>query len=312
MTTRTTFRTAAYLLAIVATLCAATPLVARQPEDAPAAQPEATNLSRADEAFTRRDYAAAVDLYHAAQQDGIDHAMLHFRLGYSLHALGRIEEAMPHHVRGARISFPGVRRAGYYNAACANALLGNTDEALRFLQHAIDAGFTDTALAAEDPDLASLRDDERFDSMLAGIGVAPTLGEQLDFLLGEWELDTHDRVLPFIYRRQVERSAAIFYESVHPEGLSWAGVLLPDAATRTWEWVYCDDQGTTFRFTGTATGDSVVWLGHQFDAGGQSLNIRMTQTIMDDGRLLERSENSEDGEHWHLHHEEYLTPVHDR
>jgi Flp pilus assembly protein TadD len=49
-----------------------------------------------------------------------------------------------------------------YNLACAYALSGKKDEALRELQAAVRAGFADVEHIEKDPDLESLRDDPRF------------------------------------------------------------------------------------------------------------------------------------------------------
>ena len=49
-----------------------------------------------------------------------------------------------------------------YNLACLYALQGDTDKALHMLTQAIDLGFTELSFARHDPDLANLRDHERF------------------------------------------------------------------------------------------------------------------------------------------------------
>lgn len=284
------------------------------PPASPASQPAApveqtsrTALDRANEAFERGDHAGAAELFRAAQAEGVNRAFLHFRLGYSLHVLGRIEEALPHHLRGSRISQPAIRIDCLYNAACAHALLGHADDAIRFLQHAIDAGFEDTDQVGHDSDLDSIRQDPRFVDLVAGIGTVPTLFHQLDFLLGDWEMAVPDgRTVPFSYSRPAAGSSAILYQSTHPQGLSWVGMLIPDAPTRTWTWTYCDDRGTRLDLTGRAGRDSVTFQGWQSDAGGRSPELRITLSLEPDGRVRERSEYTHDGRTWILHHEEHL------
>jgi tetratricopeptide (TPR) repeat protein len=55
----------------------------------------------------------------------------------------------------------------YYNLACAEALLGETDAAIEHLDAAIQGNRSLAAYAPEDKDLASLRDDPRFAELLA-------------------------------------------------------------------------------------------------------------------------------------------------
>jgi hypothetical protein len=60
----------------------------------------------------------------------------------------------------ARIAPPTARDV--YNHACCLALAGNKDAAIERLRAALDLGYKDTAGAAADSDLASLRDDPRW------------------------------------------------------------------------------------------------------------------------------------------------------
>ena len=55
-----------------------------------------------------------------------------------------------------------------YNLACAEAMLGETDEALGHLRLAIDSLPEAAEWAREDVDLASIRDDPRFAELLGG------------------------------------------------------------------------------------------------------------------------------------------------
>ena len=54
-----------------------------------------------------------------------------------------------------------------YNMACFNALLGEPDKALEFLEQSIDAGFYCPSKIAEDPDLESLHARDRFGKAVA-------------------------------------------------------------------------------------------------------------------------------------------------
>lgn len=53
-----------------------------------------------------------------------------------------------------------------YNLACFNALAGNKDDALNWLEKAVDGGFHDPGKISSDTDLKSLREDPRFAAAL--------------------------------------------------------------------------------------------------------------------------------------------------
>jgi hypothetical protein len=64
----------------------------------------------------------------------------------------------------------------WYNRACALSLSGMRSTALDALERAVEAGFADADLMRSDPDLAALRDSDRFRALLAGIGGTPDGG----------------------------------------------------------------------------------------------------------------------------------------
>jgi tetratricopeptide (TPR) repeat protein len=56
----------------------------------------------------------------------------------------------------------------WYNLACAQARVGARRQALDSLERAVAAGFEDRVLMAADEDLASLREDVRFQALVQG------------------------------------------------------------------------------------------------------------------------------------------------
>lgn len=58
----------------------------------------------------------------------------------------------------------------YYNLACSYALTGRKDEAFGALQRALALGYADREHLCNDSDLASLRDDPRYQTLLSEWG----------------------------------------------------------------------------------------------------------------------------------------------
>ncbi|GAB3750385.1 S41 family peptidase [Lysobacter olei] len=88
-------------------------------------------VQRATEAYNAKDYGASADAFIAA------------------------------------LAVVGGDPVLYYNAACASALAGRTEAAIDLLQKATAAGHTNVAAIRADADLASLRTDPRFETLLA-------------------------------------------------------------------------------------------------------------------------------------------------
>ncbi len=88
-----------------------------------------------------------------------------YLLGYALHVLGRIDDALLVDLRAAAL--PGRQRGvAFYNAACACALLGRADDAFSYLRKSQEHGFKIPKLVARDRDLDSLRGDPRLKEFL--------------------------------------------------------------------------------------------------------------------------------------------------
>ena len=54
----------------------------------------------------------------------------------------------------------------YYNLACSHSLLGQIDEAIRILGHALELGYDNFKGLQDDPDLDNLREDPRYEDLL--------------------------------------------------------------------------------------------------------------------------------------------------
>ena len=88
----------------------------------------------------------------------------------SLCRLGRLEEGKEWAERALEIdpADAGVR----YNVACLFALEKEPERAIDCLEEAIAAGFGNSAWIRQDPDLASLKGNPRFEELVSGVGGA--------------------------------------------------------------------------------------------------------------------------------------------
>ncbi|MCK5944261.1 MAG: tetratricopeptide repeat protein [Planctomycetes bacterium] len=121
----------------------------------------------ADAAWDSRQWQAASASYRkVVEHDPKDGEAWH-RLGYALHAQGKLDEALAAHLRAA--DFPQFAPTGYYNVACVHALRGDTEKAFQFLQRSVAAGMSNPQQFAGDADLDSLRDDPRFAKIVAAV-----------------------------------------------------------------------------------------------------------------------------------------------
>lgn len=114
----------------------------------------------ADAAVQQQDWATAVASFRKLTEAAPDDGRGWHMLGYCLHAQGKLDEALPVHLKAAE--FPGVAPIATYNAACVYALKGDKEKALQWLEKAAQAGFGNVDHIDGDTDMDTLRADPRF------------------------------------------------------------------------------------------------------------------------------------------------------
>jgi hypothetical protein len=129
-----------------------------------AASPQAvapsSPLTEAESLLEQGRAKEAVVLAKTAVEEQPQNGHAWFLLARATHAAGDFDDAIK---AGHRASeFAAVRASAFYNLACAYALRGDKESALKALLGAKRAGFADRDQMAQDPDLATLRDDPRF------------------------------------------------------------------------------------------------------------------------------------------------------
>lgn len=119
---------------------------------------------KARAAFNGQDFAAAAPLFRELVKLQPENGDAWFRLGYSLHMSGKIDEAIEVHKKAAEFDGTGVIAA--YNLACAYSLKDKKDDAIEALKKAIAKGFRDGNQIKGDSDMDNIRDDDRFKAIL--------------------------------------------------------------------------------------------------------------------------------------------------
>jgi len=124
----------------------------------------------ADRAWTARDWEKTAEACRRVTGLAPDDAVHWHRLGYALHSLGRLDEAMTAHRKAIETAKPDqveVHAKAAYNVACVHARKGETDLALEWLGRTAEAGYTNTDMWQYDEDLKSLREEPRFRELVA-------------------------------------------------------------------------------------------------------------------------------------------------
>lgn len=152
------------------------PVLAAQDEE-----PEPRPYERARTHYLASEFDEAIavlEAHLATEPEDVNCLQL---LGSCYHRKGEYETAIEVHAR--LVGIEKARSSGCYNMACAYAMLGDVDAAFEWLQKARDAGFGDLDLLRTDPELDSLRTDERFAPFLSLEGLPASFREDVEVLM---------------------------------------------------------------------------------------------------------------------------------
>lgn len=124
-------------------------------------------LDKAEDLIGNGDFAGAAEIYKALLENDKRNDFVTYRLGYTLHGAGDLEAALEMHTKAARLV--AVAPLANYNIACVHSLKDDKDQALTFLEKAVDLGFVRLDAYHNDPDLENVRSDERFKALVSKI-----------------------------------------------------------------------------------------------------------------------------------------------
>ena len=89
---------------------------------------------------------------------------LYVPLAFRLLASGKFRESIPYYQKAIALQPNGN---DYYNLACAHALLNEKEPALTALEQAVKLGYGSKSQFDADPDLASVRAEERYKNLFS-------------------------------------------------------------------------------------------------------------------------------------------------
>jgi tetratricopeptide (TPR) repeat protein len=139
-------------------------------QDSRPAPDRAELLRKAQEAWDARNWEETVTRYQALLKVDAGNGVAWHHLGYALHVLNRLDEALAAHLKTAE--FPRIASRGLYNAGCVYALKKDKDKAFEYLSKAAAAGFDDVDALKKDEDLVGLHDDPRWEKLAAEVAAA--------------------------------------------------------------------------------------------------------------------------------------------
>ncbi|MCU0428190.1 MAG: tetratricopeptide repeat protein [Candidatus Kapabacteria bacterium] len=250
------------------------------------AQADSSLKSSANTAFQQHRWQDAARAYEIILKTENTNPMAWFRLGTSLHNLGKYKQAVKPYQEAIQHGFQNTTAT--FRLARVYAVLGHSYKALNELERAVKLGFATTIQGFDiEPDFDNIRKHPRFVEITAAAQArvcavcdAQVEYHQLDFWLGQWDVRPYSapNALP-IARSVVERAnghctiVENYYTKAAYTGKSFNSY---DASTKKWRQFWNDNFGQILQFEG------------EFDAKENALKYRSESRNNQGQRILNR------------------------
>lgn len=217
---------------------------------------------------------------------------------------GKYADAVPALQKALDNGFPP--QIGKYNLACAYARNGQKEKALDLLE-AIAAGPGLPGPIANDPDLASLAAEPRFQKLVAASQRAaepckdPANAQyrQLDFWVGEWDVYSGQQKVGESSVQLILKDCVVFENWHGLQGGDGKSLNKYNNVTKQWEQFWASDSGTTNYFKGSLMDGEMRYTLEMPGPAGGTLLRHLTFTPMAQGKVRQLSERSIDnGKTW--------------
>lgn len=193
-------------------------------------------------------------------------------------------------------------RIGQYNLACAYARNGDKEKALTLLE-TLAAGAGLPGPIANDPDLASLGSEPRFQKLVAAAqraaepckDPANPQYRQLDFWVGEWDVFAGKQKVGESSVQLILNDCVVLENWRGLQGGSGKSLNKYNNVTKEWEQFWVSDSGTTNYFKGTLVDGAMRYTLEMPGPSGGTLMRHLTFTPLDGGKVRQFSERSIDG-----------------
>ena len=189
-----------------------------------------------------------------------------------------------------------------YNLACAYARAGEKGKALDLLESLAAAGFP--APVGNDPDLASLAGEPRFQQLVAAFqrtsepckdGQANPQYRQLDFWVGEWDVYSGKQKVGESSVKLILKDCVVFENWTGLQGSSGKSFNKYNNISKQWEQFWVADTGTTNYFKGSLVDGVMRYSLEMPGPSGGTLMRHLTFTPLSEGKVRQFSERSTDG-----------------
>lgn len=264
---------------------------------------QSVTKDQANTYFQEQNWSEAAKAYEVLAKAEPNFGQGWFRLAYSLHAMGKYNEAIPAYQKCIAI---GNNPIAMYDLACSYAKLNDKDKAFEWLKKAVSAGFTQVQQIKSDTDLETLRSDARFQEVIniATNTAAPCMAQpeysQFDFWVGDWEVrNPQGQIVGSSSIQKVVNGCAILENWTSASGGTGKSLNYYNAAIGKWQQKWMGSNGSPIEFEGGYKDNAMQYWSVVVGTDGKKTLGRMTYSKMEGDKVRQLWEQSTDeGKTW--------------
>ncbi len=258
----------------------------------------------AERYLNANDWPNVVTAYGALAKKDPSNAQAWYRLGRGYHELGKYSEALKAYDEAEKKGFHQM--SVYIRKSKTFSMMGNSKEAMDIFKQAVDQGFNDPSAMSDDKEFASLKQDSRYDSILAQVkrnekpcGFDPEF-RQFDFWIGDWEVFMGGNLVGKSRIELILKDCVIVenYESTF-YGYTGKSYNVYNPGLKKWQQFWVDSSAGPTLYTGQLINGEMRFEAEKYNADGTKALTKMTFYNLGPDKVRQYIQQSTDsGKSW--------------
>ena len=258
----------------------------------------------ANELLKTRQWVEAAKAYEAIVKDEPKNARAWYQLGVAQFSLEKFDLAVEAYQKNIALS---NNPTAMYNLACAYARLGQKEQAIAWLDKAVNSQPPPMVNLAEDTDLVSLHDDPHFKELVVSLDkqrrpcMYSAEAKQFDFWIGDWDVfNLQGQKVGSSTIQQISAGCGILENWRDAFGNEGKSINFYDSNTQKWYQYWIGAAGGPQRYSGVYKDGAIRYEGEPAALNSKGAGRRrLTFFNLDASTVRQFAEQSaDDGKTW--------------
>lgn len=255
-------------------------------------------MEQADRLYQAKEYQKAAEAYLDLSKAGTAEPGVWFKLGLCYHEMGQLDQALEAYKKAESAGVTRLQLS--WRMARIYAKNKDADQALAYIKKVADNGFAQPDLLKSEADFAGLRDDSRYQAVLAQMEKNAHPCDEgafrdFDFWVGEWDVTAAGATAGTSSIQQILNQCVIFENYTGQGGYAGKSLNIYDTSTKEWKQFWVDNSGSLVEFHGQYADGKFEYHADTVQPDGKRVQRRMIFVKMPEGKVRQYSEQSSDG-----------------